>query len=261
MQELLKPIVSGFAWDEPAMLHPQRPLYDRAIFSRIAFQDGGGDNRRRGRHQPAAPNGESSLRPVEEIAQARLSRRDRRYSDRGDRPLDRLDDRSGTRRASGALRPPQLARSGELQFERRGTPHVRDGDTVPKKSGVQAIDTVGERNRGHAVCRRHRALFPLQSGVRIPRERHGEFEQVFIIPYTRATNDSSLVPAGPHPAPLRQGWDESFGERPRSIHRLTSAQSHVAGLAGVALPLNGVAGTGVAPAGQGCAMSWMVTNW
>src|SRR5918994_898188 len=110
MQKLLNPIVSGFAWDEPAMLHPQRPRYDRAIFSRIAFQDGGGDNRCRGRHQTAAPNGESSLRPVEEIAQVRLPRWDWWYSDRGDRPLDRLD----PGRASGTLRPAQLARPGEL---------------------------------------------------------------------------------------------------------------------------------------------------
>src|SRR5687767_1007409 len=101
MQELLNPIVSSIAWDEPAVLHPQRPRHDRAIFSRVALQDGGGDNRRRGRYQTAAPNGESSLRPVEEKAEPRLSRRNGWYADRSDRSLDRLD----ARRASGTLRP------------------------------------------------------------------------------------------------------------------------------------------------------------
>ena len=161
-QQLLNPWVAGVTRNEPAMLHPQRPRHHRAVFTGIALQDSGGDHRRRGRHQTAAPDGEGALRSVEEIAQARLARRDRRHADRGDRPLDRLD----AGRASDTLRPAQLARPGELQFERRGAPHVRDRDPVPEESGVEAIDAVGERNRGQAVWRRHRALFPLQSGVR-----------------------------------------------------------------------------------------------
>src|SRR5215213_9811664 len=184
-------MVSGITWNEPAMLHPQRPGHYRTVFTRISLQDSRDHNRSRGRHQTAAPNGKGPLRPIEEIAQARLPWRDRRHADRGNRPLERLD----ARRAGITLRPAQLACPGELQLEGRGAPHVRDWDSVAEESGVEAIDAVGERNRDQAVWRRHRALFPLQSGIRVSRERHGKFEQVFIIPHDPARSGTILPPS------------------------------------------------------------------